>query len=466
MNFSTLIFIWVFLPIVLIGYYIIRCVCKGNLIKNYWLLICSLFFYAWGEGRYIIILLCVIGISFFGGRCIYRTKKAWLKNLVLSLTIVVLLLCLGYYKYFNDIRLIFLHESGSVHLPIGISFFTFQAISFLLDVYRGEVDISGLRIGSYALYISFFPQLIAGPIIKYKDIEEQIRCRAENIEMLSEGIHFFIIGLFRKVIIANNVALVVDSIYGLSDSDVTCLFSWIAAIFYTLQIYFDFSGYSLMAIGLGKMFGFSIVQNFNKPYLSKSISEFWRRWHISLGSWFRDYLYIPLGGNKKGEIRTYVNLALVFLVTGIWHGSGYTFLLWGCFYAFWIVLERIVRNSKKLSRITSSIPMFFKYMYSILIVVFGWVIFRAESLHRLKIMIVRMVMPFSNITSHYSLLELVNHKQFVMLLIAIVWIFVIERKDIKIKNRLLGLCFDTGALLWCLIALTGEAYNPFIYFRF
>ena len=329
MVFSSLVFLWIFLPVIIILYYVI-----DEKYKNIFLLLGSLFFYAWGEPIYIFLMIFSIVVNWSIGLLI--EKYQFQKKIFLIVSILFNVALLGYFKYFNffiDIINQMLHlgiEYKSIKLPIGISFFTFQILSYIIDLYRGEYKAQKSFV-KLALYISFFPQLIAGPIVKYKDINEQLACRMHTLEKTAQGVRRFIYGLGKKVIIANTVAECVDYIYGLEYMELTGLLAWIAAILYTLQIYFDFSGYSDMAIGLGKMFGFEFQENFRYPYLSGSIQEFWQRWHISLGTWFKEYLYIPLGGNRKGKVCTYMNLTIVFLAPGLWHGANYNIILWGLY---------------------------------------------------------------------------------------------------------------------------------------
>ena len=330
MVFSSMVFLWIFLPAILAAYFI--CPGKG---RNLLLVLFSLVFYAWGEPVYILLMLFSVIINFVSGICLERFPDR--KKIILAVCILANLSLLGYFKYFNfAVRLInrlfsaagiSLLSAREIALPVGISFYTFQALSYVIDVYRGEVK-SQRNFLHMLLYISFFPQLIAGPIVKYHDIEEQISSRVVTADKFASGVCRFICGLGKKVILSNTFAVYVDSIHGCDFGQVSSASLWMAALFYMLQIYFDFSGYSDMAIGLGRMFGFHFQENFDLPYISVSVREFWRRWHISLSSWFRDYLYIPLGGNRKGTLRTYLNLLIVFLATGLWHGAGWNFVLW------------------------------------------------------------------------------------------------------------------------------------------
>ena len=371
MVFSSAIFLLAFLPIVFISNYFIK-----KEYSNYLLLIASLIFYAWGEPYLVLLMIFSILVNWFFGLLIDKTCNTS-RKLILAGGIIIDLSILGYFKYAGFFVKIINFAVGSnlfpipkISLPIGISFFTFQAISYIVDVYRGDTEASNNPV-NVALYISFFPQLIAGPIVKYRDINKQIEQRSIRWDEVSDGFKRFIYGLGKKVIISNVLGSLVDTIYANEIGTISSVVAWLGAFAYTFQIYYDFSGYSDMAIGLGKMFGFNILENFNYPYLSGSITEFWRRWHISLGSWFREYLYIPLGGNRKGVIRTYLNLVAVFFFTGLWHGADLSFIIWGLYHGFFTILERA--GFKKIldkSKILSIIATFF-------VVTIGWVMFRA-----------------------------------------------------------------------------------------
>ena len=349
MVFSTIIFLCVFLPIVIIGYYLVP-----KPAKNMFLLICSLFFYAWGEPVYVLIMLASIAYNYLFGMFIANTKR---DKLWMIISVVVNLLVLGVFKYSGffieniDKVIPNLLHVPDIALPIGISFYTFQGMSYCIDVYRDKEMVQKNPV-NLALYIAMFPQLIAGPIVRYSDIRTELTGRSHNAEMFSEGAGRFIIGLSKKAILANTLGAVATNIMSEDLQTMGAGVAWIGAIFYTLQIYFDFSGYSDMAIGLGKIFGFHFSENFNYPYISKSIREFWRRWHISLSSWFRDYLYIPLGGSRRGNV--YLHLLIVFLATGIWHGAAWGFVLWGLWHGFFIIAERMVANHKNNGNKTKS----------------------------------------------------------------------------------------------------------------
>ena len=353
-------------------------------------------------------------------------------------------------------------------MPIGISFFTFQGISYLIDIYRKDT-VAQFNLFHLGLYISFFPQLIAGPIVRYHDIALEIKKRDINVDLLREGIIRFIRGFAKKILIANNAALIADHAFSASASEISSLAAWLGILCYTIQIYFDFSGYSDMAIGLGKMLGFNFKENFNYPYISKSIQEFWRRWHISLSTWFRDYLYIPLGGNKKGVTRTYINLIIVFFVTGFWHGAAWSFIFWGLFHGFFLILER----SKILN--TQKWPSFVQHVYVLAVVVLGWVFFRAETLNE-AFLYLKTMFGFAGGDLNVVFIFL-NNYSVLMILLAIVFAMPIRQKLnsivenfgnplIKSGFNISIYCFYIFILMLSIIELAQESYNPFIYFRF
>ncbi len=352
----------------------------------------------------------------------------------------------------------------NIALPIGISFFTFQAISYIVDVYRGETDASNNFV-NVALYISFFPQLIAGPIVKYRDINKQIENRSVFPKDVSDGFKRFIYGLGKKVLIANTLGLCVDTIYAYNITVIDCKTAWIGALAYTFQIYYDFSGYSDMAIGLGKMFGFKILENFEHPYLSQSISEFWRRWHISLGSWFREYVYIPLGGNRKGKVRTYINLIIVFFLTGLWHGADLSFILWGLYHGFFTILERI--GLKKVLDRTKIIPT----IYTFFVVNIGWVLFRANDTWTGLRYIARM-MPWRHRDIQFiETWNYMDRKTVFVFACAVIGMGFINRFAPKrVKDLWSGSVVEAVycilVLILCLAAIASDTYNPFIYFQF
>lgn len=390
-----------------------------------------------------------------------------LKSLILTLGIVFDLGFLGYYKYagfaVSLLNRLAHHEIMSVPqiaLPIGISFFTFQAISYIVDVYRKDTEYSK-SVVNVALYIAFFPQLIAGPIVKYRDINQQIEKRQANWVKVSNGFRRFIYGLAKKVLVSNVLGLCVDTIYSNDLSFIDYKVAWIGALAYTFQIYYDFSGYSDMAIGLGKMFGFDILENFNYPYVSKSISEFWRRWHISLGSWFREYLYIPLGGNRKGDVRTYVNLFIVFFLTGLWHGANLTFVFWGLYHGFFRIIERLGFDKwLKKHNVLATI-------YCFLVVNFGWVIFRSTGITNSLRYLARMILPFKYNNSTIEMYTFLNLKVVFIGIVAILFAGCVPKKIAnKWKNSIPEAIYCVVLLILCLASIASNTYNPFIYFQF
>ncbi len=464
MVFSSLIFLCKFLPIMIVGYYIIN-----DKFKNIFLLFGSLFFYAWGEPKYILLMIFSIVINWGIGLLMDKFTKY--KKSLLIIDILINLGLLGYFKYFNFFIRTLNKVSGKdilsseIALPIGISFFTFQIISYIVDLYHGQYRAQK-NIINLALYISFFPQLIAGPIVKYKDIDKQLNDRICTLEKMGGGIRRFIYGLGKKVIISNTLAKCVDTIYGLEYTELTGFLVWSAAILYTLQIYYDFSGYSDMAIGLGKLFGFEFQENFNLPYISRSIQEFWQRWHISLGTWFKEYLYIPLGGNRKGKARTYINLSVVFFLTGLWHGASFNFILWGLYHGFFQIVERS-RLKEILGR-----HRIISHLYVSVIVVFGWVLFRAEGLKKAGIMVKRMLMPWKYTESNFIIQDIFESRTILIIIIAILGCGLLQAiiKKVRVEERLKNSCLDimycTAVFVLCIAMLASNTYNPFIYFRF
>lgn len=465
MLFSSMIFLWLFLPIILIVNRFLR-------IKqqNLFLLLASLFFYAWGEPKYVLLMLFSIFIN-WGSGMILNTFPAY-KKIILWISIFLNLGLLGYFKYLGLFVRTVNHLFGAdrlrqpdIALPIGISFFTFQALSYVIDVYRGECKAQK-NIFDLALYISFFPQLIAGPIVKYKDVNEQITNRTVTLEKTAEGIRRFIYGLAKKVLISNILAQGADMIFALDMQEMTGTLAWTAAFMYTFQIYYDFSGYSDMAIGLGKMFGFTFNENFNYPYISLSIREFWRRWHISLSTWFREYVYIPLGGNRKGTVRTYLNLGIVFFLTGIWHGASYNFIFWGMYHGIFSVIERL-GFGKFLEKHKAS-----AFVYTFCVVHFGWVLFRIESMRQIWEFGKRIVMPWNYRVSHYSVWEFVSYHTIFVLICAVLGMGIIQKLSCqygineKWKMSIPEMVYCMFLFLLSISALASNTYNPFIYFRF
>ncbi|MBP1673812.1 MAG: AlgI [Bacteroidetes bacterium] len=379
MLFSSPLFLYLFLPITLLGYYLMI-----PKLKNYWLLAASLVFFAWGGVTFTFILVGSILLNYIFGLWIQKQKTSGKGKLPLILGVSTNIAILAVFKYTNFLVLnlnqlldwihIPLIPQTHIILPIGISFYTFHSLSYLVDIYRNKA-VAQRNFFDLSLYITMFSQLIAGPIIRYSDVDQQLRGRTHTLEKFSYGIERFLIGLGKKVLLANTFAKIADQIFATNPMDLSAPLAWLGIICYTLQIYCDFAGYSDMAIGLGRMFGFEFMENFNFPYIAKSVKEFWRRWHISLSSFFRDYVYIPLGGNKITISRTYINLLIVFFLTGFWHGSSWSFVVWGLFHGFFMVIERLWLG-KLLDKTWKPIANF----YTLLVVMFAWVLFRADSL--------------------------------------------------------------------------------------
>lgn len=470
MVFSSMIFLWLFLPLILFFYFIVK-----DKYKNIVLLIFSLLFYAWGEPKYILLMILSILINYFLGLLLNKYRKKFGK-LILIIAIIINIGLLLYFKYFNffvtNINKLLNFELLSVRniiLPIGISFYTFQILSYIIDLYRKEIKVQK-NILNLALYVSFFPQLIAGPIVKYKDVDSEIKKRKVDIELFSSGVRRFVYGLGKKVIISNSLAIVIDSIYSHDISSFNTPIAWLAILAYTLQIYYDFSGYSDMAIGLGRMFGFHFQENFNLPYISKSITEFWRRWHISLSTWFKLYLYIPLGGNRKGKYRTYLNLFIVFLATGLWHGASFNFLAWGLYYGIFLIIEKLFL--KKL--LDNNKFKFINHFYVMFIVIVGWVFFRAISL-KTALKILKIMFSFDFSKNYILTPHIINNKIIITFILAIIFCGPIQQLFSKLKNKEKLINIYNNYIEYFIIIiimiisiseLIGSTYNPFIYFRF
>lgn len=474
MVFSSILFLWALFPVILVTYYLPlpRSKAEHRLkFQNFMLVVFSLFFYAWGEPKYIFLMLFSVLINFSFGLLIEQKKQ---KSLLLAFCVAANLLLLGYFKYFNFFVEIWNQLAGStaqlsvktVALPIGISFYTFQALSYVVDVYRGE-NRAQKSFLYMMLYISFFPQLIAGPIVKYHDIEQQIEDRRVTPDDFCYGIKRFILGLGKKVILSNTFAEVVDLAFAYHPANLSRRLLWGTAILYMLQIYFDFSGYSDMAIGLGKMFGFSFQENFLLPYTATSIRDFWRKWHVSLSSWFREYVYIPLGGNRKGTVRTYINLIAVFFLTGIWHGAGWTFIIWGFYHGFFNILERCFLG-KWMGKGRWNI---LEHIYTLFVVLIGWVIFRAPTFSYALDYIRYMFVP------HECMLQAERFFSTKVTLYMIIGILgsgivqsLLRQKNFRFaadsRISLAGMAGYMAVMWLSLMLLVNNTYNPFIYFRF
>ncbi len=472
MVFSSATFLFLFFPVTLIFYNLklFKDRDRETEKKNIVLLIMSLVFYAWGEPVYIILMLLsifynyntAIDIDSYIGNP--RKKKA-----VFIFAVLFNVFILGFFKYYGfaveSINSIFSLSLPvrEIPLPVGISFYTFQVLSYVIDVYRGDVKAQK-KLVPFAAYISMFPQLIAGPIVQYRDVEKQLADREVTAEKFAAGIMFFVKGLGKKVIFANTVGAVYTEILGMETASLSVMTSWIGIICYTLQIYFDFSGYSDMAIGLGKMLGFDFIQNFNFPYKATSITDFWRRWHISLSSWFRDYVYIPLGGNRKGTVRTILNILVVWSLTGLWHGAAWNFIAWGAFYGILLIAEKYV-----FARLLEKIPVFIRYIMTMLIVMIGWVFFSAENLSSalsyIKSMFGLYGNAFTDSTSRYLLSENIFSVSVMILCATGVFALLPRVKNFRFNTILMSAGY-IGIFILCIIYLISETYNPFLYFRF
>lgn len=469
MLFSSITFLFMFLPIVMAVYYLVP-----NGAKNIVLLLASLFFYAWGEPVYVVLMILSIVLNYFCGRDIEANadnpKKAKL-SLVFALTANILIL--GFFKYYGfllDTVNSFLTTDipyRVLHLPIGISFYTFQAISYVIDIYRKDAKPQK-NILYFALYISMFPQLIAGPIVRYADIEEQLKMRKVTLRKLGQGSMYFIIGLAKKVIIANSTGAVFEEVAAMSTGSLSVLTAWVGVFSYAFQIYFDFSGYSDMAIGLGKMFGFEFKKNFDHPYVSKSATEFWRRWHISLGTWFREYVYIPLGGNRCSVSRNIFNLMVVWTLTGMWHGAAWNFVAWGVYYGVILVMEKYVWGSS-----VEQLPKPVQHIYAGAVILVGWVFFFSPSLGYALRYLWAMIGGGSGIADAQGAFLLFIH--WLLFVIAAVGSTAYGRKLLNNAVRFsanrtvrmtVGAVLYIGIFFLSVAFLVTDTFNPFLYFRF
>ncbi len=491
MLFSSVLFLWIFLPIVLIGNELLSVIRMEESTrmkaKNGFLLAASLIFYAWGGIWYLLLMGGSIILNYIGGLYIGRRfkKDPKRKKQCLILVITLNLVLLFVFKYFNMMVIVLenlldpsgggsilgMEGTGLLHLPeialpVGISFFTFQAMSYVIDVYRGDVKVQK-SLADFALYVSFFPQLISGPIVRYHEVEKQITGRSETLAIRAAGIKKFCYGLGKKVLLANVFADIADQIWALDAGEITGTVAWLGMICYTMQIYYDFSGYSDMAIGLGRMFGFKFAENFNYPYMADSVREFWRRWHISLSTWFREYVYIPLGGNRRGRVRTLLNLLIVFLLTGIWHGANFTFLAWGLFYGVLLILERLFLG-KLLERNRWK---WINHLYTMAAVMAAWVLFRSDTILQAG-EIFRGLFDFSG--NNFRILSYLSNQLILALIAGIAFCGPVQRryggwykrhrKEREIMRA--DLIIQVVLLVLSVLSLVAGSYNPFIYFQF
>lgn len=501
MLFASMVFLWVFLPTVIVVNALLSLIKDERLcrtLKNIWLLIASLVFYAWGGIYYVLIMLSSIAINYAAGRLMEKRRR----KSTLVLAIVLNLMILFFFKYFNmlivvlenllvlfsgkesaadSLNAMFMMQGTGqlgimeIVLPIGISFFTFQAMSYVVDVYKGKAEVQK-NIVKFALYVAFFPQLIAGPIVKYSDVAGQIEDRKESIAMFASGQRRFICGLAKKVLLANTFALTADAVWKLEPAKMGSAVAWLGALAYTMQIYYDFSGYSDMAIGLGRMFGFRFRENFAYPYTSLSIREFWRRWHISLSSWFKEYVYFPLGGSRCSAAKTYRNIFIVFLLTGIWHGANFTFLLWGIMYAVLQVLERLF-----LGKLLDKNPVKpINFIYTMLMVILGWVLFRSDNIIYAVHYIAAMFGAYNHSVNViaggglYQCLGFLSMELIIAFAAGLLGMGFLQRglkrvyDGVKTKEwfMILDMLVMAGLLMLCILRVVSGTYNPFIYFQF
>ena len=470
MIFSSVFFLFVFLPVTLILYFIVPWK-----FKNLLLLLVSLIFYAWGEPIYVFLMLFSIIFNYFGGLQIDSLKQSGdTKKLKFSFlfTLIVNLAILGFFKYYGFVLdslnsiLPFDIPYKELALPIGISFYTFQTLSYIIDVYRGTAEVQKNFV-SFGTYVTMFPQLIAGPIVRYQDIDKQLRKRTISMYKFGQGMAWFLRGLGKKVLLANNIGMMFDSIHAMGADERSVLTAWLGCLAYTMQIYFDFSGYSDMAIGLGKMFGFEFMLNFNYPYISKSLTEFWRRWHISLGTWFREYVYIPLGGNRVSAAKHIRNIMVVWMLTGLWHGAAWNFVFWGLYHGIVQLIEKKVLNN-----VLEKLPNFVQILYTFIIVMIGWVMFFCTSLKDLGVYRGNMMglggHGFIDSTGLYYLFT--N-----LILIVICFIACgptawkkIQKCALKAgkARQVVATVAYIAIFILSLAYLVNATYNPFLYFRF
>jgi len=483
MLFSEPVFVFLFLPLLFLVYVFVPRVAKNTV-----LLLASLLFYAWGEKFFVLVMLGSIAFNYLTGLLVEAGRPRGLHKLFLVLSVAGNLGLLIVFKYADflvaNLNLLLVRlklapiHVPPIHLPIGISFFTFQALSYVIDVYRGHTKVqkNPLRI---ALYITLFPQLIAGPIVRYQDIARQLASRVVSRAGFAEGVRRFILGLGKKILLANVVALPADQIFAIPTHQLTTPVAWLGTVCYALQIYFDFSGYSDMAIGLGRMFGFRFLENFNYPYISRSITEFWRRWHISLSTWYRDYLYIPLGGNRRGTLRTYLNLVIVFFLCGLWHGASWTFVVWGLFHGLFLVLERLGLGKFLASRHPAA-----QHAYALLVILASWVLFRCETLAQAVSTLAALAGFARGSGLEYHLSLYLDAELVIALILGVIastpalpyLVHALRRKrktlqlacrrDFDTLSAIGEVALLTVVFLISLSWMAAGTYNPFLYFRF
>ncbi len=471
MVFSSLLFLFRFLPIVMLLYFVLP-----KKFRNALLFIASLIFYAWGEPIYVTLMIFSTVVDYTHGMMVDRFKR---KNnmraarIAVASSMIINLSLLGFFKYsdflITNINGIFGTEIGLLNLalPIGISFYTFQTMSYTIDVYRGDAEIQR-NIISFGAYVALFPQLIAGPIVQFKTIAEQLDHRRENFDDFASGVSRFMTGLGKKVLLANNAGIIWDTVLAYDLDNLPVLTAWIGILAYSFQIYFDFSGYSDMAIGLGRMLGFKFLENFNYPYISKSITEFWRRWHISLGTWFRDYVYIPLGGNRKGPAKHIRNICIVWLLTGIWHGANWNFIIWGVYFGILLLIEKFF-----LAKILQKLPTAISHVYTLFLVVISWAIFAIEDMSKIGKYLGAMFGAGGSLADTNSFYLLISNAiLFIILAVAstpapkAIAEKLITKLGDRPTNAIVKNAFFAVILLLSTAYIVDASYNPFLYFRF
>ena len=465
MVFSSLTFLFVFLPVVFIIYYAVP-----KRAKNVVILVSGLLFYAWGEPIYVLAMILSTFIDYTAGRLIDKyDDKPKIRTICLIVSLVMNIGLLGTFKYLgfliNSVNGWFglSIPNPNLPLPIGISFFTFQSMSYTIDLYRRNIKVQKSAV-SFMAFVTLFPQIVAGPIVRYEDVQNELDNRSVTEKMLGDGISRFITGLGKKVLIANNIGMLWTQVKGMDYGELSAVTAWLGILAFTFQIYFDFSGYSDMAIGLGKMMGFNFPENFNYPYMSHSISEFWRRWHITLGAWFRSYIYIPLGGNRKGLPRTIINLLIVWAVTGIWHGASWNFMLWGVYFGVLIIIERLF-----MGKVLEKIPSFFSWLYTFVLVVFGWVMF--EAVDTSIVNIGAMFGANGTVMDNTATFAIVNYGvMFAVCILGSSDMFKNAAEYIRKKApEWVQYGFpvaQTAVMLASIAYITTSSYNPFLYFNF
>ena len=457
MLFSSLLFIFIFFPLCLLIYYLVP-----FKFKNIVLLIFSLIFYAWGEPKFILLMLLVSLLNYISGLIIDKNDNKKIKKYTVVICVILNLLLLGFFKYTNFI-IENLNNFGmnldalNIILPLGISFYIFQTMSYTIDLYWGKVKVEK-NFFTFLTYVSMFPQLVAGPIVRYEDVAKELKSRKIDFNCFSDGLYIFLTGLFMKVLIANNVGYLHSLILG-DISNISLMTAWLGIVAYAIQIYFDFNGYSTMALGMGKMLGFKYPKNFNYPYIATSITDFWRRWHMTLSTWFRDYVYIPLGGNRVKKYRWLINIMIVWSLTGIWHGADWNFIIWGIYFGVILIIEKLF-----IGKYLEKLPKFLKHTYALFLILVGWLIFFCDDLS-LLISYTQKSFMNTNIIDKEFIFYIKNYFIFIVSGIVFSIPFIDKIKLNKVLKVLLVFVY-IFLFIVCVCQLCGDSYNPFLYFRF